>query len=70
VTGRGNNRQDVSFATEDRRHYLKLLAEQAERLALTVEGYYLMSEHVHLVVVPKRADSLAKADGNRPTYHP
>ena len=63
VTQRGNNRQDVFFAVDDRSVYLQILAEQSGRAALDVLGYSLMTNHVHLVVVPRRPDSLAKAIG-------
>jgi REP-associated tyrosine transposase len=63
VTQRGNNRQDVFFMDDDRRVYLGLLAEQAEKHGLGVVGYCLMTNHVHLVVVPAREESLAKAVG-------
>ena len=63
VTQRGNNRQDVFFVDDDRRAYLDVLAEQAERFELRVLGYCLMTNHVHLVVVPEREESLAKAVG-------
>ena len=36
VTQRGNNRQDVFFVDEDRRAYLRVLGEQAQRYGLTV----------------------------------
>ena len=36
VTQRGNNRQDVFFTADDRRFYLELLAEQAERHDLRI----------------------------------
>jgi REP element-mobilizing transposase RayT len=48
ITQRGNNRQDVFFVDDDRRVYLELLAEQAERYGLEILGYCLMSNHVHL----------------------
>jgi putative transposase len=63
ITQRGNNRQDVFFVDEDRQVYLSLLREQSELYGLSVVGYCLMSNHVHLVVVPLRVDSLAKAVG-------
>ena len=63
VTQRGNNRQDVFFVDEDRRSYLALLAEEGERHGLRVEGYCLMSNHVHLIVTPKSAAALARALG-------
>ena len=63
VTQRGNNRQDVFFVDDDRRMYLALLKEQAERFGLRVEGYCLMINHVHLIVTPGRAEALAKGVG-------
>jgi putative transposase len=63
LTQRGNNRQDVFFIDEDRRHYLKLLAEQCRRHGAKILGYCLMTNHVHLILIPSRPDSLAKAVG-------
>jgi putative transposase len=60
VTQRGNNRQDVFFTNDDRRFYLKLLREQSSRYDLKIRAYCLMTNHVHLVVVPGNAASLAK----------
>jgi putative transposase len=63
VTQRGNNRQDVFFTDEDRRVFLALLKEQAERFELSVLAYCLMRNHTHLVVVPAREESLSKGLG-------
>ena len=63
VTQRGNNRQDVFFTDDDRRFYLETLREQSEKFGLDVLGWCLMTNHVHLVAVPRRPDSLAKAAG-------
>ncbi|HUV62764.1 MAG TPA: transposase [Sedimentisphaerales bacterium] len=63
ITQRGNNRRGVFFVDDDRRVYLELLREQAERYALEVIGYCLMSNHVHIVAIPHAEDSLAKAVG-------
>ena len=63
VTQRGNNRQDVFFVADDYRCYLEFLRENAERFGLGVLGFCLMTNHVHLIVVPKTADALAKAVG-------
>ncbi len=61
VTQRGNNRQDVFFVDADRQMFLQYLREAAERFALRIEGYCLMTNHIHLVVTPEREDSLAQA---------
>ncbi len=63
ITQRGNNRQDVFFTDDDRRLYLRLLAEKSERFGLRILAYCLMTNHIHLVAIPMRPDSLAKAVG-------
>ena len=63
VTQRGNNRQDVFFVDDDRRTYLGLLKEESQKHGLRVDGYCLMSNHVHLIATPQREASLAKALG-------
>lgn len=63
VTQRGNNRQDVFFVDADRRVYLDLLRRHGERCGLRVSGYCLMTNHLHLVAIPEREDSLARALG-------
>ena len=63
VTQRGNNRQDIFFTDDDRVVYLKFLAEKCAQYGLAVHGYCLMTNHVHLLVVPYSEDALAKAVG-------
>ncbi len=63
VTQRGNNHQDVFMQKEDRTRYLSFLKEQAQKHALSIHAYCLMSNHVHLIAVPLKRDSLAKAFG-------
>jgi len=63
VVQRGNNRQDVFFVSDDYVAYLRLLEAQSAAYGLRVLGYCLMTNHVHLIAVPSRADSLAKAVG-------
>ena len=48
---------------EDRLAYLELLREQCEKYGARVLGYCLMTNHVHLVVVPSKEDSLNLAVG-------
>jgi len=61
VTQRRNRRADVFYSDDDRRAYLRFLRQDTLRHGLAVWAYYLMTNHVHLVVVPQREDSLAKA---------
>lgn len=63
ITQRGNNRQAVFFVDDDYRVYLRLLAEQAQKHGLVIDGYCLMPNHIHLVATPSREESLAKAVG-------
>jgi len=63
ITQRGNNRQDVFLLAEDRRSYLRTLRERCRDHDVALLGYCLMTNHVHLVAVPARADSLALALG-------
>lgn len=63
VTQRGNRREAIFFEDGDHEVYCALLAEQARRHRVEVWGYCLMPNHVHLILVPKRADSLGIAVG-------
>lgn len=63
ITQRGNNRLDVFFVPDDLRVYLECLREQGARFGFRLEGYCLMTNHIHLIGVPAREDSLAKAVG-------
>lgn len=63
VTQRGNNRQDIFFTEEDRSFYLECVAKYSALAGLEIVGYCLMTNHVHLVVVPHGEDSLAEGLG-------
>ena len=52
VTQRGNRREDVFLTDADRIRYLQWLAEYAEKHRVDMLAYCLMTNHVHLVVVP------------------
>ena len=58
ITQRGARRQNVFFAPEDRLVYKSLLAENAKRFGVEIISYCLMTNHVHLLVVPLEEDSL------------
>jgi putative transposase len=49
ITQRGNNRQDVFFVEDDRALYLQLLNEESRRWGLSLLGYCLMTNHIHLI---------------------
>ena len=59
VTQRGNAKRYILESDEDRAVYLKLLLENLERHQAALLGYCLMSNHVHLVVVPDETDGMA-----------
>jgi len=63
VTQRGNRRQQTFFGDDDYRLYLQQMAESCARHEAAVWAYCLMPNHVHLIVVPREADSLARAIG-------
>jgi REP element-mobilizing transposase RayT len=61
LTQRGNDRRFILDCDADRATYLSLLRENIEFYRVSVMGYCLMSNHVHLIVVPRTADGLAQA---------
>jgi putative transposase len=61
ITQRGNARRDVFESQGDRLVYLSLLRQYARLHQLSLLGYCLMSNHVHLVAIPHRPDSMARA---------
>lgn len=63
ITQRGNNRQDVFLDDDDRTAYLAFLESLTEKYKVRILGYCLMTNHVHLVVMPKEGALLAKAIG-------
>jgi putative transposase len=60
VTARGNRRGSVFFSAEDRQQFLIWLREHADRYGLSVWAYCLMTNHVHLVVVPQTEASMGQ----------
>jgi putative transposase len=61
VTQRGNRRADVFETDGDRQVYLGYLRKYGDRHGLEVWAYCLMTNHIHLVAVPRREDSLGLA---------
>jgi putative transposase len=61
VTQRGNARQVILSSDRDRATYLGLLRHYSELRGLALLGYCLMSNHVHLIAVPRAAEALAQA---------
>lgn len=63
VTQRGGRRQQTFFDDADYVAYTDLLIEAKGRYGVEIWAYCLMPNHVHLVAVPRKDDSLAKAMG-------
>ena len=63
ITHRSNRGEDVFVEAVDRELYLRLLRKYATRSGVRVAAYCLMTNHVHLVVIPKNSKSLGEAIG-------
>jgi len=63
MTQRGNNKQDVFFVDDDRVVFLKLLKQQSEKFRMGIDGYCLVTNHIHIIATPQKEDSLAKTVG-------
>jgi len=63
IVQRGNRRQKVFFNDIDRKTYLDYLKIYATPAGIHFWGYCLMDNHVHIVAVPDREDSLASGFG-------
>jgi putative transposase len=63
ITHRGNRRQSVFLERGDRLTYKKWLNEYSASCGLAIWAYCLMPNHVHLLVVPETAHSLALTIG-------
>ena len=61
VTQRGNARQVIFDSDADRLVYLDLLQTNCQAQRLSLLGYCLMSNHVHLIAVPLHPESLPLA---------
>ncbi len=59
VTQRGVNRCETFSADQDRLTYLRLLHENLADAHTRLLGWCVMTNHVHLIAVPEREDSLA-----------
>ena len=61
LTQRGNGRRFILDSDADRTVYLKLLRENIELYRVSLIGYCLMSNHIHLIAIPGMADGFALA---------
>ncbi|HLF85976.1 MAG TPA: transposase [Nitrospiria bacterium] len=63
ITQRRNNKEPVFFKEEDRGFYLKTLSKYSHKYYLEIWAYCLMSNHAHILAVPKKDESLARGIG-------
>ena len=63
IIQRGVRSMDIFFEDQDRVEYLGLLRRQGDRFGVKFLTYCLMTNHVHLLAVPKETDSLSRAIG-------
>ena len=60
IVQRGHNREPCFFGEEDYHAYLHWLAEALNKERCSLHAYVLMTNHVHLLLTPERADSVAR----------
>ncbi len=63
ITQRGNRRQITFFEPIDYQTYLQCLRQACTMFDVKLWAYCLMTNHIHLIVVPPSKDSLVKAIG-------
>jgi REP-associated tyrosine transposase len=59
ITQRGVDRREVFSTDQDRTTYLRLVQENLGDAGVRILGYCLMTNHVHLIAVPEREESLS-----------
>lgn len=63
IIQRGTRKQKVFFKAHDHKIYLAILGALTRKYHVAIWAYCLMSNHVHLIVVPETKEGLAKAMG-------
>jgi putative transposase len=56
IIQRGNNKAACFFSEKDYLYFLEHLQYQSERFECAIHSYCLMTNHVHLLITPQRAD--------------
>lgn len=60
IVQRGHNRQRCFFADADYHWYLRWLGEALEHCECSLHAYVLMTNHVHLLLTPRKAELVPK----------
>ncbi|MEW5722437.1 MAG: transposase [Thermodesulfobacteriota bacterium] len=63
VAQQGNRRLPTFLQEDDFRRYIELMSEWCRRFDVSVRAYCLMTNHVHLILVPETHEGLARAVG-------
>ena len=63
ITQCGNRRQPTFFSDEDYTAYIELMSEWCGKYKVDIWAYCLMPNHIHLIVVPSKAENLRLAIG-------
>ena len=63
ITQRGVRSMNIFFKHEDYEYYKELLFTQCKLHDLKIISYCLMTNHVHIIAIPRNKDSLSKAIG-------
>ncbi|OGR59784.1 MAG: hypothetical protein A2X34_09600 [Elusimicrobia bacterium GWC2_51_8] len=63
ITQRGVRSMGVFSCSNDRLEYLRLLKLHGNKHNVLFLAYCLMTNHIHLIAIPEKADSLARAIG-------
>ena len=63
ITQRGNRRQQTFFCDDDYHTYLGLMSRWCCQSGVEIWSYCLMPNHIHLIAVPAKRESLHKAIG-------
>lgn len=60
IIQRGNNRQSIFKANADYVYYLEKMSEAAKKHNCDIHAYVLMTNHVHLLVTPRKEGGIGK----------
>jgi len=60
VIQRGNNREVIFVSDDDYGFYLEKLGDACVRFDCELHAYVLMTNHVHLLITPRREDGISK----------
>jgi len=63
ITQRGVRSMNIFFKHDDYIYYKELLYKQCKEHNVKIISYCLMTNHMHLIAIPKHKESLAKAIG-------